>query len=72
MKRFVRNYATLSGEPQPISTDDTTLHVSPVLSLTFFFCIFRGDKRLAEGRGGVDEDAGGEPHPQGEDPAHAG
>lgn len=28
MKCFVRNYATLSGELQPISTDDTTSRVS--------------------------------------------
>lgn len=49
-----------------------TLCETHQFSLQLFFCIFRGDKRLAEGRGGVDEDAGGEPHPQGEDPAHAG
>lgn len=51
MKCFVRNYATLSGELQPISTDDTTSRCTPVLCPTFFFLYFleeTNDSRKAE------------------------
>lgn len=46
---------------------------TPILIPTALFSVvFRGDKRLAEGSSRVDEDAGGERHSQGEDPAYGG
>lgn len=43
-----------------------------LIPTALFLVVFRGDKQLAEGGNGVDEDAGGEHRSQGEDPAYAG
>lgn len=48
------------------------LHKKTNLLTALSLFVSRGDKRLAKGRSSMDEDAGGERHSQGEDPAYAG